>query len=92
MKICTSELRAAMDALCQYLEATGRSELEIRRDFYWCVPEEAVPPDLPVELGVGSITEEWPTLKAIGMGTEDPFGYGFVWLAAVLREVGREYP
>ena len=90
MKISTSEIRAIVDVLCRHLEATGRTELEIHRDFYWSVPNEAEVPDDPGELTVGSLADEWEWLKGMVADEEKAVGYGFVWLGAVLREVGRE--
>jgi hypothetical protein len=90
VKISTSEIRAIVDVLCRHLEATGRTELEIHRDFYWSVPNEAEVPDDPGELTVGSLADEWEWLKGMVADEDKALGYGFVWLGAVLREVGRE--
>jgi hypothetical protein len=54
------------------------------------VPNEAEVPDDPGELTVGSLSDEWEWLKGMVADEEKAVGYGFVWLGAVLREVGRE--
>ncbi len=63
MKIQLSDLRRATDALFDYLERTGRTEIDLTEDFYWSIPEKRLysvyspPPES--ELTMGQLSDDW---------------------------------
>ena len=78
--------------LFDYLERSGRTELEISEDYYWFIgKEEAYDPlEDSAELMIGQLSEDWGRLKAILEDENPPIGYSLVWLSSILRIVGEK--
>ena len=89
-KITVPELKAAAELLLSHLERHSASEIEIKDDFYWDVPEPKRYDkyEEPKQFDVGQLSDDVNELRRIATGAASPAGYGLVWLAAVLRRIG----
>ena len=94
MRIRTSELRRAAETLLGHLEQTGHSDIDIREDFYWDVPQDQRYDSYeePKELSVGQLSFDHEEIMKILSGESEPVNYGLVWLAAILRRAGEICP
>ena len=92
MKIQTSEIRAIVETLCQYLEETKRHEIETEQDYYWQIPRSDLydPTKDPTDFTLGQLTDDWSELQRIAKDTSPPIGFAFVWLSSILRIIGEE--
>lgn len=92
MQVKTSELRRACDLIFAHLDQSGHAEVDISKDFYWNVPEDAKYDryETPSDLDVGQLTEDWDRIQGILGGATPPIGYALVWLGSILRAVGEE--
>lgn len=93
MKVDVAELRRAANRLFDHLEQQGVHQIEIVHDHYWEVPAD-VRYDVygkPAKLDIGQLSEDLDNLRSLEKPTESPVGYGLVWLAQLLREVGQQH-
>jgi hypothetical protein len=90
--ITVHELRAITTILLDHLEANGDVEIELKRDYYWNIPNEQIYHLLsePTNLTVGQLYDDWHNLQELLKPDGDPIAYHLVWLAAILRYVGQE--
>lgn len=88
------ELREATNQLYDHLGRSVGKEIEVPDVFYWAISSAARRDqyDEPTEFTLGQTSEDVRELRRIASRETDPMGLGLVWLAAVLREVGEEYP
>jgi hypothetical protein len=90
MEVSIDRLRAISDALLAHLERKGINSVTISDDFYWDVPAEIRYDQYqePTRHTIGQLSDDLNELNRIADGAVPIIGYGFVWLAAVLRRVG----
>lgn len=64
--------------------------LPLVQDYYWSIPREQRGnySGEPTEHTLGQLSDDLAELRRINAGEAEPVGYAFVWLAAVLRELG----
>ena len=92
MRISTKEIRKAVDILCQHMEDSGLSNIDIEAGYYWMVfPGEdrdfSKQPD-PSELVVGDIVEDTERILKLIKNPEDVVGYDFINMASLFRNIG----
>ena len=92
MKITSSELRKLTSILLDYLENNGLNNIEIMDDFYWAIPVDDLydplkDPDIS-KLTLGKLTDEYEFLQRISKDKSLTTMQAFVWLAAILRNIG----
>lgn len=92
MQVSTSELRTICERLLAHLDELKVEIVDIPYDIYWDVPQTSRydPYQEPKEYTIGQLTDDWAELRKVLQGTNEPLGYHFVWLAAILRAVGEE--
>jgi hypothetical protein len=92
VKIQLSDLRRVANALFDYLEQTGRTEIEVTEDFYWSIPEKHLysvyTAPLESDLTMGQLSDDWKELTKIAVGKSPPLAYALVWLSSLLRFIG----
>lgn len=88
--VSTTELRRVLDIILRSLEEHGISEIELKDDYYWDVPQDERygVRDRPTQLSVGQLADDVNELKRILRGDEPPQGLGLIWLGSVLRRIG----
>lgn len=92
MRIPVADLRKVADRLFDHMNSIGISEVDIQSDFYWAIPKQErrdVYKD-PTGLTTGQLSDDWHELQMILSGESEPIAFAFVWLSALLREVGEE--
>jgi hypothetical protein len=94
MRISCADLQRIATLLLEHLENMGNHELEVGKDFYWEVrqADRYDRYEMPSELSVGQLSEDWQLLQEILSGKSEPLGYGLVWLSSILRVAGEEAP
>jgi hypothetical protein len=90
MKVDLAVLKTALIQLLDHVEELRGNTVDVPEDMYWFIPREQLhePAREPTGLTLGSLEDDWNELSAIGRGDKDPFGYGLVWAASVLRAIG----
>lgn len=90
MEISVDRLRAITDALFSHLERKGIKSVTISDDFYWEVPVANRYDQYhePTQHSVGQLSDDLHELNRRVDGKVPIVGYGFVWLAALLRRIG----
>jgi hypothetical protein len=92
-QISLDELRKAFDLLVSRLVGRDAGDrILLHRDAFWSVPT-AYANDVysePPELMIGMVSESWSRLQAMIDDETKVVGYGFIWLAEVLRAIGAE--
>ena len=92
MIVTIDELRNAANVLFDHLDRTGRSSIEIEKDYYWSISDlDAYDmSSQPATLNIGQLSDDWAEVLAISKGEKDAIGYGLVWFASVLRAAGEQ--
>ena len=90
MRVTIKELRRFANLLFDHLETSGQTEVEIDKDYYWFIPDDAVHSvyQEPSKFTVGQLSQDMEALRDIEAGKRPPIGYAFTWLSALLRFVG----
>jgi len=90
MRIDIDVFRTAVLKLLDHTEKVKGKTVDIPDDLYWFIPKESLndPTTKPANLTLGSLTDDWTEVSAIAVGRKDPFGYGLVWAASLLRALG----
>ena len=90
-EIPLARLREAVELLLAHAERAG-DPVTLDRELFWeLTPEQRY--DLarePAEHTVGSLGESWTRLTEMLDDPDRVVGYGFVWLADVLRALGHQ--
>lgn len=92
MHVSVADLRKVTNCLFDHLDSIGISEVDIPGDFYWDIPKQErrdVYKD-PTGLTTGQFSDDWHELQMILSGEGEPIAFAFVWLSALLREIGDE--
>ncbi|MCD0453031.1 hypothetical protein LO762_28180 [Actinocorallia sp. API 0066] len=93
VELSLAAIRSALDQLSRHLESCGEgATIRIDNDAFWAISGTGA--DLyepPPEPTIGLVSESWENLQSMISG-DAVIGYGFVWLADVLRAIGREFP
>ncbi|MGW6919435.1 hypothetical protein ACWGB8_37315 [Kitasatospora sp. NPDC054939] len=95
LTISLAELRQAVDVLLRRVEAAaGGDVVALGAEYFWAVPPDeqydvATPPG---ELTIGQLSESWQHLRDLVAEPDRAVGYHLVWLADVLRAIGRDRP
>ncbi|MGA5817559.1 hypothetical protein ACPC54_06830 [Kitasatospora sp. NPDC094028] len=95
LNVSLAELRAAVDVLLRHLEAgAAGGAVALEADYFWAVPprETYDVTREPGELTIGQVSESWQHLRALVADQDGAVGHHLVWLADVLRAIGREHP
>ncbi|MFG3306576.1 hypothetical protein [Streptomyces wuyuanensis] len=71
---------------------SGEEVLRVNREAFWSIAaDEAYEVySEPGELTIGMLSESWSQLESMLADPDRTVGYGFVWLAEVLRAIGDE--
>ena len=89
MTLSLPELRKISDHLFSHLDATGHASVEVDADEFWETPRQRYDPYAePRDLEMGRLSENLTNLREMLGEPDETVGYGFVWLAALLRAVG----
>lgn len=90
MKVAVSELRKVANLLFDHLEASGNTEIDLDKDFYWSIPDEKLHSmyEQPSGFTAGQLTDDWRELQRLASGQRPPIAYALVWLSAILRRIG----
>ncbi|WP_167151225.1 hypothetical protein [Streptomyces sp. MBT27] len=91
VEIQIDKLKSVFDLLAERIRA-GEQTLEINKEAFWSVPSDQAYEiyNEPRDLTVGMISESWGHLEDMLSDPDRVVGYGFVWLAEVLRAIGDE--
>ncbi len=92
MRITVAQLRAVSELLLKRLDERGHSSVDLTADYYWNIPKEQKydREQVPKDLDIGQLSEDWSSLEKIASGEREPVIYGLVWLGEILRYVGEE--
>ncbi|MFF2008104.1 hypothetical protein ACFVWY_03380 [Streptomyces sp. NPDC058195] len=91
VEIPVDKLKSLFDLLVERIPA-GEQVLEINKEAFWSVPPDQAY-DIysePRDLTIGMLSESWGHLEDMLSDPDRVVGYGFVWLAEVLRAIGDE--
>ncbi|GAA3840682.1 hypothetical protein GCM10022226_73960 [Sphaerisporangium flaviroseum] len=92
-RISEERLREAFDLLMRHVAAKNADGwIVIRNDAFWSVPvtSQSDVYSEPPELTIGTVSDAWRSLEAMVDDEGKVVGYGFVWLAEVIRAIGAE--
>ena len=94
MDIKVSELRSVINHLLDYVEQETGSTINVERDAYWFVSNDAVydPYAESPKLTMGQLSDDWQNLKGILDKKDNTVGYALVWASTLLRAVGDQVP
>ncbi len=91
MEIDAEKLRMVFERLLDNAVRNVGPTLPVDVDEFWAVQiNEAYDVWSSPELTVGSVSESWRSVQKLAQG-EEAVGYGFVWLADVLRAVAHDH-
>jgi len=92
MKITTEELRQAVNLVLAHLEESGQREFEVEEDFYWNIPEAELynPYNEPSNLDLGQLSDDIKEIRKILTGESPCVGDALVWIAALMRRLGKK--
>ncbi|MFD4669895.1 hypothetical protein ACFWNN_09180 [Lentzea sp. NPDC058450] len=84
-------LKGVFDLLLERIRA-GEQVVRIDEEAFWSVPRDQAYEmnSEPSELTIGMLSESWAHLERMLSDPDSAVGYGFVWLADVLRALGDE--
>jgi hypothetical protein len=93
IKVKLEDLRRSLEMIISHLKGQGSEWVEIDEDYYWDVADEQMynPLEDPTEFQLGQLTHDWERLSEIVKGKAPPIGYALVWLASILRAIGKEH-
>ncbi|MFI9227728.1 hypothetical protein [Streptomyces rimosus] len=89
--IPVDRLKSVFDLLVERVCGDERV-LRVDKEAFWSIPsnEAYEAYSEPQELTIGMISESWDRLEDMLSDPDRVVGYGFVWLAEVLRAIGDE--
>ena len=90
--VSVEQLRQVFELLVRHVTDGSEGDLATSKDYFWSIPPSARY-DLynePSEFTVGQVSEAWHNLQELLVDESKVLGYGFVWLADVLRALGDE--
>lgn len=91
VEIPVDKLKGVFELLAERICA-GEQVLEITKEAFWSVPPDQAYEiySEPRDLTIGMLSESWGHLEDMLSDPDRVVGYGFVWLAEVLRVIGDE--
>lgn len=92
MEIKLSDLSQICTRLFFHLEEMGIQTIDVNEDFYWNIPKSELynPYQNPSELDLGQLSDDWNELQKILSAQQEPYAYGLVYLAPILRLIGEK--
>ncbi|MFF0548867.1 hypothetical protein ACFYUL_07920 [Streptomyces sp. NPDC004311] len=94
VQIPIDRLRRALDVALRHVEASAGPTVTLGEDLFWSVPADELH-DMgsePRSLIVGQLSESWQHLEDLLADQDRAVGHHLVWLADVLRAIGRDVP
>ena len=90
MNVDVEELRHIGNKLFDHIERNGVRSCSVEHDYYWVVPLTSRYDVYrqPPEMETGQLSADLANLRELDCPGAPTVGYGFVWLAALLREIG----
>ncbi|MER7850080.1 hypothetical protein ABTZ03_39800 [Kitasatospora sp. NPDC096077] len=94
LSVSLDELRRSFDVLLRHEEARAGDAVVLDKDYFWAVPSSDLYDVLrrPDDLTIGQLSESWQQLRDLLTGQDRAVGHHLVWLADVLRAMGRTVP
>jgi hypothetical protein len=92
IEISTEQLQSAAKRLLDHLESVEGNQIYLEKDFFWEISGDEVYDVYrqPQVFTVGQLSESWKNIQDILDGKSSPNAYALVWLADVLRAIGKE--
>ncbi|MFB7761221.1 MULTISPECIES: hypothetical protein [Streptomyces] len=92
LQIPLDQLRRAFEMALDHVEASAGRTVTLEHDFFWSVPGDELHnvPHEPSALTIGSLADSWHQLDGLCSEPERAVAHHLVWLADVLRAIGRE--
>lgn len=92
MEIDLERLRVAIDVLIGNTVRNVGPVVTVDVDEFWTVPnDDAFELGGEPQLTIGSVSESWAQAQKVTSDGDATVGYGYVWIADVLRALGYEY-
>ncbi len=92
MEIDLEKLRAAINVLIENTVRNVGPVVTVDVDEFWTVPnDDAFELGGDPQLTIGSVSESWAQAQKVTSDRDATVGYGYVWIADVLRALGYEY-
>jgi len=95
LSVSLADLRRSFDLLLSRMEATSADgSVVLDQDLFWSVPSDGLYDVTrePQALTIGQLSESWQQLTDLLADQDRAVGHHLVWLADVLRAMGREFP
>ncbi|MFJ9605143.1 hypothetical protein ACIRS1_02150 [Kitasatospora sp. NPDC101176] len=94
LHIPTDGLRRVLDLALRHVEASTGDRVALDEDYFWSVPGGELHEVYagPPALTIGQLSESWQHLEALLTDPDRAVGHHLVWLADVLRAIGRATP
>lgn len=92
MLITLSEIKKISEILFDKLKENGYDNIEIDKDYYWCIPTEQrydVYKE-PHSFTIGQLTDDWNELTKLLSSDKEAITYGLVWLSTILKAIGEK--
>ena len=92
MEISTDEIRSFTECLCDHLEQTGRSTVNLKGDYYWVINPDQLQllENEPNDFSIGQLSDDLSELRKISAEDAPAIGHGFVWLGHLLTILGNQ--
>ncbi|MEE1931287.1 hypothetical protein V1J52_24465 [Streptomyces sp. TRM 70351] len=92
LQIPLDQLRHAFELALRHIEASVGSTVALERDYFWSVPGDELydVPNEPRTITIGQLSESWQHLEDLLADPDRAVSYHLVWLADVLRAIGRD--
>lgn len=92
MEIQVDEIKLVCIKLFEFLEESGIKQIKVEKENYWHISEKDIYnfSNVPLELLIGSINEDWDYLKALITESENisPTTMDFLKLSPIIRIIG----
>jgi hypothetical protein len=88
--VTVSQLRAVTTLLLKRLDERVQGNIETSADYYWNIDasQKYDKTEVPDDLDVGQLSEDWSSLQELADGKSEPVVYGLVWLGEILKYIG----
>ncbi|MFE3182776.1 hypothetical protein ACFXKR_18170 [Streptomyces violascens] len=94
LQIPIDQLRRVVDAVLRHVEASAGPTVTFNEDYFWSVPNDSLRDvfNEPGDLTIGQLSESWQHLEGLLAHQDQAVGHHLVWLADVIRAIGRDVP
>ncbi|MFD7261692.1 hypothetical protein [Streptomyces sp. NPDC059874] len=94
LQIPIDQLRRVVDAALRHVEASAGPTVTLKEDYFWSVPNDSLHDvfNEPGDLTIGRLSESWQHLEDLLAHQDQAVGHHLVWLADVIRAIGRDIP